>query len=96
MTQHTPGPWAVTDRDWAKGYRIQATVGSVKTGEDIAQITNVPDARLIAAAPEMLAVIGEILDGLNDLGERAYRVAEALNPELEKARALLAKVEGAR
>jgi hypothetical protein len=94
MTQHTPGPWAVTDRDWAKGYRIQATVGSVKTGEDIAQITNVPDARLIAAAPEMaheLKIMVQRYEALCALTKSTGSIADT-----KVARALLAKVEGAR
>lgn len=60
MSAHTPGPWKVTDTDWMKGYRIQAVVSG--PNGDIAQVTNVPDARLIAAAPRMLALIKLLLN----------------------------------
>lgn len=44
----TPGPWFVTDTDWPEGYHIQAVVGA--PSGDLAQLTNIPDARFIAHA----------------------------------------------
>jgi len=55
MSAPTPGPWNVTDVDWPEGYRIQAVVSG--PGGDIAQVTNVPDASLIAAAPALLEAV---------------------------------------
>lgn len=80
MSQHTPGPWTTTtmhENSVGPGpYPLYAH------GEVIGWTSSLGDARLIAAAPEMLALIQGVAKEWPD-------VAEAMT-----ARALLAKIEG--
>jgi hypothetical protein len=90
MSKHTPGPWeflqfahrdgalAVLSHEHAPG-GIALTVG----GLGLEELAN---ARLIAAAPELLAVLKEA-----ELDCRGY---DALHGWLEKATELIAKAEG--
>jgi len=70
MTKHTPGPWRVTaaplnpgvSTRWIEVYSVdpeddvaQATGGNLKTAQ--------ANARLIAAAPDLLAALEDILEG---------------------------------
>ena len=92
MNAHTPGPWWVSDTNWATGYRIQAVVSAVD-GDDIAQVTNVPDARLIAAAPELLEALEHIAsvdlrgsDALEHLVTLARGIQIAARKAVQKAK----------
>lgn len=64
-TAHTPGPWAVCET-LCKGNRVLGvTVDDGKSGFPIAELSNTSgrdraDARLIAAAPDMLAALKNI------------------------------------
>ncbi len=51
QAQHTPGPW----RAW-RGSKWAITNGTDEVGTAIHE----PDARLIAAAPELLAALGAV------------------------------------
>ena len=60
MTQHTPGPWAVR-RAWSNGEPCDMLV--VQSGvTPIADVVGDANARLIAAAPEMLEALHRVLD----------------------------------
>lgn len=86
--KHTPGPWSIQTEDpeaWvAECYPFwivapkyyAATVGA--------------DARLIAAAPDMLAALEELLDA----AERHIFAGECLH-QRDAARAAIAKARGA-
>lgn len=79
MSTHTPGPWFT--RHNAKS----ATVGTA-SGCIVAKTTDA-DARLIAAAPELLAALKENV--------RKYESADSDEPPyMERARAAIAKAEG--
>lgn len=88
---HTPGPWAsgrpYTHTNNQAGLRITGADGFVVvTGF----CQSDEDLRLIAAAPELL-------DALIDFVEVAYRDLNglaAIQPELKKARAAIAKATG--
>ena len=80
----TPGPWQlVQERDYLN---IQET----KTNLIVAQFCSVSEAnaRLIEAAPNMYEVLSELLDTLEMSKGYGFDV------EYEKAREVLAKVEG--
>jgi hypothetical protein len=94
MTQaaHTPGPWKVepgfhrnriADADdaaicFALGFTQEATA----------------NARLIAAAPELLITLSNLIAAIEEYG--AYKRGEfMINDVLELARAAVAKAEGA-
>lgn len=87
MSKHTPGPWRTTRFTGNKSWTIQRSdtheaLASVRTGE--------ANARLIAAAPEMLEALKEAR-GWIELAEDMCRDTSAA---LSKIDALIAKAEG--
>lgn len=85
--QYTPGPWSVDDCRY--GFAIHAKTGApVVTTEDdegrFGTIASEADARLIAAAPDLL----EALIGVMTVADRATQ-------EFDKARAAISKALGA-
>lgn len=89
QTNHTPGPWTAEhsnygDEIWFGGYGAGMwTVEPIGAYLDGASKEN---ARLIAAAPDMLAALVEAADALNDSGE--YPLT------LRRIRAAIAKAKG--
>ncbi|MHC3750729.1 hypothetical protein ACYKDZ_17815 [Stutzerimonas stutzeri] len=87
---HTPGPWSFRgcDGGWA-----------IDFNEDQEQVVDYvyeeADARLIAAAPELLEALEDIA---NDYAERFDMDSQSTNPGMkvvvENARAALAKARG--
>lgn len=87
-TQHTPGPWVVfagTIIQDEKERTIVALDESHACGLDFYEIRS--NARLIAAAPELLASLREMCAALEDTNSGAYRT-------LADAKAAIAKAEG--
>ena len=85
-TQHTPGPWVV-DPDTAT-----ATIRS-ETGTSVARCyQGDEDARLIAAAPDLLAACGALMkaEGIKN-GERNGYVMGCVSIAIDKAQAAIAK-----
>ncbi len=83
--QHTPGPWYLDERE-------RSIIGKCDTGTKRIAVMNKswpqhdPDARLIAAAPELLASLEEVL---------AYCVEHGHNWMcMAQARAAIAKATG--
>jgi hypothetical protein len=68
MTEHTPGPWTAHDVD---GTGILPCVLSDKVNPGgnfyVAQCNRYQDARLIAAAPALLEVLEDALEGLRNI-----------------------------
>ena len=84
-TQHTPGPWEILYNDPQEEYwvtRPHYDAGPAKI------VYHIEDARLIAAAPDLLEALKEMLDNHEDActgyGEGAA----------EKARAAITKATG--
>ena len=50
---HTPGPWNVYALDWRSVEAMGRVVADVRTSDD--------DARLIAAAPDLLAALEQVV-----------------------------------
>lgn len=98
MTQakHTPGPWVVREdaRDWA----IIGPEPSWVTGVDRRNHNAEANARLIAAAPELLAALEKVRDDLADipLAGRPMTMEEGLRVKAlwELATTLSAKARG--
>ena len=62
MSKHTPGPWkAVGDKIYTKDVRQVATIYPIVNPEDVNAMESMPNARLIAAAPEMFEFIRKVL-----------------------------------
>ena len=89
MNKHTPGPWKFyDDSNDGKTNRIEI----VAIGKTVARIyhsvpaEDLPNARLIAAAPDLLALLKELID---IEGPQPGTAAWA-----DKVRAAIAKAEG--
>jgi hypothetical protein len=95
MTQHTPGPWTLTVDQGVQfidtDNRIETVIEIVngEAGITPCYATNEADARLIAAAPDLLDVLVEFLCDQETMNP-PYR-NEAI---CERARAAIAKAEG--
>jgi hypothetical protein len=85
MDQHTPGPWSDPCTYGASRFEVHGT-GSPPAHRRIAVADTLADARLIAAAPELLAALRGML---------AYYTGGALNhPVHHAAVAAIARAEG--
>lgn len=77
MQNHTPGPWAIIDDipDAAIGYRAIVAIDGENFGETICNPSPMGEAnaRLIAAAPDLLAALAEI----DKLAREAYTDANS-------------------
>lgn len=86
MTTHTPGPWSV-EKDGSAEHRNEANVINGADGTMIVYgQVNDADARLIAAAPELLEAL-QAFPGFTD-------DATAGDAWLEKMRAAITKATG--
>ena len=91
-TTHTPGPWRVAKHDSLKDVR-HIDAGPHGYERDTLAIVqgkrSESNARLIAAAPELLSALEALLEQA-DLGE----VDDETRPIVEQARAAIAKANG--
>lgn len=86
-TQHTPGPWTCHCSDWNDGaYYIEEVESQLLRNGELNPINdgiNDANRRLIAAAPELLAALKEILAETNGSNpshigqDRAFTIARA-------------------
>lgn len=88
---HSPAPWYLKEATATIPIASEATgrtVATVRYGE-----TDLDDARLIAAAPDLLELAREIcIARVEHLNERDYY--KAMNAIAERAHAAIAKAEG--
>jgi hypothetical protein len=87
MNNHTPGPWAAAG-SIVDGYRWDAPVVLGKDKQFVAAVYSrlgVEDACLIAAAPELLKALQDLLAQVEQYGHE---------PECGAARAAIAKAKG--
>ena len=99
MSKHTPGPWEIRrDRQGRAmciarvGYMPHAMIGfhDDRADDHIAEETHEANARLIAAAPEMIEALKDLVKSRDlKMGPSAVNLRYTL------ARDLLAKIEGA-
>ncbi len=87
MTQHTPGPWYVSGNAVHASYRWICTIRASQG--DQTRLTDYANARLIAAAPEMLGWLSELATALH-----AHAQDDDARDLAKRARALLARIEG--
>lgn len=79
MSNHAPGPWTIEDADLAQRFYIMANSNPQPGSKVVCALvrsdglTQAANARLIAAAPDLLAAVSELLDSL-----------DAIHPELEE------------
>ena len=98
MSQHTPGPWHAEWVPWgqeqdlkvvAPGAHVLLTMN--RTGYLLSEAVMEANARLIAAAPEMLEALKWLINA-DDEGE--IEQGQYAKRGLALARALLARIEG--
>ena len=111
MAQHTPGPWRYDESapydGRSKGYIResvgQEVIGRRNAGRAVCRVTGVfgddtmrANARLIAAAPDLLDALRALLKAVAGLDAPMVteHEAERREPALRAARAALAKAEG--
>lgn len=87
--QHTRGPWKINPAESSQVKLIDSTDGAV--GEMI-DCRNPADARLIAAAPDLLAALEALLDAPTDV--HSVIGAAKLRMAWETARVAIAKARG--
>ena len=94
MERHTPGSWEW--KRWPAGFRV--TVGTLAPGRHVALASVLPmdvkgertaNARLIAAAPDMLEALEEVL-----LHTRHATLSDDALDALDTAREAIAKAKG--
>jgi hypothetical protein len=102
---HTPGPWAVDDDTLeifsivpghSTGW-IAKVLGNDDNGRPLSPDEMAANARLIAAAPEMLSALRAARDDLSDLLEVAHLTDEGVadtTAVLDQVIAAIAKAEG--
>ena len=95
-TQHTPGPWAVVDGYYPSfkevtgpSFKVSAVIWATDLTEDDYQKHNA-DLHLIAAAPELLESLIDLLDREWQDNEGDFTLESARS----KARAAIAKATG--
>lgn len=80
MSKHTPGPWVLNDARSTRVDLIDTQRGHA-VGEIVwVDVRNPADARLIAAAPDMLETLRAIVDMMkspNDMTADAWHIARA-------------------
>ena len=88
MSKHTPGPWFMTGE--LPGYRSRINSTPQNLGWDLAHVCNGPEAdanaRLIAAAPELLEALQEVFADHDAVNRLSWN---------DRAAAAIAKIEGA-
>lgn len=104
MTQasHTPGPWSLVDDEWdgifvqvPQSHKFVCEVTATNPvyttpGYDISKEEALANARLIAAAPELLSLARKLLTVAEDWPmTKAYR-----SQLIEETKAVIAKVTG--
>jgi hypothetical protein len=101
MSKHTPGPWQVNHWDHlqvcdSSDERGCAPIAHiVKTGEPKPRAEDIANARLIAAAPDLLEALKGAAFLLEAVSPSAERVGcDAYKYEAAKLRALIAKATG--
>jgi len=89
MSKHTPGPWDMKPCSAGGGLLIRGDAG--KHSQASLQIVPIEDARLIAAAPEMLEALDRLLWWASVRAEGLHGTElDAIN----SARAAIAKATG--
>jgi hypothetical protein len=93
MKKHTPGPWATLDRaddsrtHISNGAHIVCTLGTTRTD---GSPNHSPNALLIAAAPDLLSALEEMMAVFQDHEQYDEESAEVI----QSARAALRKAKG--
>ena len=102
MSNHTAGPWSVTSQSEAGRYisvtaphpekNGRKTICRVPFSSDPGPYSDDADARLIAAAPELLAALKDLVSEADQMAKTSSLLSRG--PVHDRARAAIAKAEG--
>lgn len=99
--QHTPAPWnheATMSSDFTFIRRINDNDGrvlaQVRYAKDAEQEENLANARLIAAAPDLLAQLDNAITALESVWNEEKISSALLRATIDEARAVMKKVTG--
>lgn len=95
--KHTPGPWFATQDNgpsWTIRLDKRATVASI-SGASLHIGNTEANARLIAAAPDLLAFAAEYVAEIEEQAVASGDDVSCFSPLYNVARAAIAKAEGA-
>lgn len=98
-TKHTPGPWIAIPDATHRDHQLIVAIGPEHTGLDVASVRpwmthDEANARLIAAAPDLLAACKRAEELLSSITDIRSDLAEFQNAYLSQLRWAIAKVEG--
>ena len=99
MASNTPAPWKINwhiacDGNGREKYRLPVTIGPLTVGDSMADLS-ASDARLMAAAPDLLDALITALPYVEvQEGDEHYKPG-AVEKTLKKMRAAIAKADGA-
>lgn len=86
-TKHTPGPWTATGHDGGMCVVVESKWGSVAKALPVGcEVQEAANARLIAAAPELLEALEEIAEQLELEGPSCSDILAAARAAIAKAR----------
>lgn len=91
MTKHTPGPWRIHGRVIRVPGR--GVIAEIPGPETVGVFDWLDNARLIAAAPDLLEAVKQMIGVYDDYGAGFYNQDEFVEG-VDKARAAIAKAEG--
>ena len=94
ITKHTPGPWRVESGPYYRAIRVDGEV--IADVRQIGRSFNESNARLLAAAPELLAALEMAVQHYDEWAsaDLSDYLDEARLPWLAPARAAIAKAKG--
>jgi hypothetical protein len=93
MSAHTPGPWTlnISDKKWQNPYQVQAPSGLCIVSfdkEGLFREAAEANARLIAAAPELLEALADVLEiARQAIASGDWKVDGACDPDAAFLRA---------
>ena len=92
--KHTPGPWkAIGDKIYSADQRPVAHVYALVHPDHLNIMQSIPNARLMAAAPELLEFVQYVAKGI-PVWDDPCSLEESVDHLEERAKRLVAKIEG--
>lgn len=89
-SSHTPGPWSY----YLNPLTGKSAIAPSGDWPPLAKVNTESDARLIAAAPELLAALQAIVNGRVRISDKANDMLSEHDPKVISARAAIAKARG--
>ena len=94
----TPGPWMAWNRGigWEVHHSVDADGYGISVNDGFRETFSEADAKLIAAAPDLLAALERIVSASDSDQAKGGEMwwAETVYPHVEAAKAIIAKAKG--